>query len=373
MASRRKKPEEGGVSLDSLMDALTNVVAVLILILILLQVDVSNTVGKLLGELKPATPEQLETARQTHADLLSQIARQQATLAAPAPDPEALLQAERDLALLEKSDQENQQRLLELNRLRQLAEKTRADADAEKRKTDTLVLEIARLEALLDQTPKPAPPPSTIVRIPNSRPIPEDANLYYCYIHGDQAHFVDTIDLKTRVMDLFDRNKRDFVHERVKVARKPDRIIYDQQKVVDFFAQQDLNIRKQTHTVPFNKPWTRLNARIEFDPKNGDASLEDMNRPKGRFHNICNLLSSYPRRVLIFKVHPNGFATYLKAREIADSYRIPSGWEIDGNTAVNIPLDFEVNRLEQPPPPDPDAPKPPPAPPAPPAPKRQLD
>ena len=50
MASRRKKTEEGGVNLDSLMDALTNVVAVLILILILLQVDVSNTVEKLLGD-----------------------------------------------------------------------------------------------------------------------------------------------------------------------------------------------------------------------------------------------------------------------------------------------------------------------------------
>jgi|688.fasta_scaffold37537_4 hypothetical protein len=368
MASRRKKNEEGGVNLDSLMDALTNVVAVLILILILLQVDVSNTVEKLLGELKPATPEQIEAAQQKQQQLQKEITKQQDLLKAPAPTPQLIQQVEQDLSLLEKSLEDNKSKLLDLNKLRELAAKTKTEADAEKTKTDTILNEIARLEALLDQTPKPTPPPSTVVRIPNSRPIPEDANLYYCYIHGDQAHLVDTIDLKDRVMDLFERNKRNFVRERIKVSRKPDRIIYDQQKIVDFFATQKLSIRKQTHTVPFNKPWTRLNAHITFDPKIGDASLADMNLPKGRFHNICNLVSSYQRRVLIFKVHPNGFATYLKAREIADSYRIPCGWEIDANTAINIPLDFEVNRLEEPPPPNPNPPAPPP-----PGPKRQLD
>lgn len=370
MASRRKKTEEGGVSLDSLMDALTNVVAVLILILILLQVDVSNTVEKLLGELQPATPEQIEAALQKQQALQNEITRQQDLLKAPAPSPQLIQQVEQDLALLEKSIEESKSKLMDLTKLRELAAKTQAEADAEKIKTDTILNEIARLESLLDQTPKPTPPPSTVVRIPNSRPIPEDANIYYCYIHGDQVHLVDTMDLKERVMALFERNKREFIRERINEHRKPDRIIYDQQKIVDFFAKQKLNVRKQTHTVPYNKPWTRLNAHLSFDPKNGDASLADMKKPKGRFHNICNLLSSYPRRVLIFKVHPNGFATYLKAREIADSYRIPCGWEIDGSTAVNLPLDFEVNRLEEPPPPNPNAPPPKPAPPGP---KRQLD
>jgi hypothetical protein len=69
--------------------------------------------------------------------------------------------------------------------------------------------------------------------------------------------------------------------------------------------------------------------------------------------------------VLLFQVNPDGFATYLKAREIADRYRIPCGWEINGNTAVSSPLEFEVNRLEDPPPGKPPT--------GPPPPKRQLD
>jgi hypothetical protein len=61
--ARRTGNNEPGVNMDSLMDALTNVVAVLILILILLQVDVGQAVDKLLGDLKPASPEQIEQSK----------------------------------------------------------------------------------------------------------------------------------------------------------------------------------------------------------------------------------------------------------------------------------------------------------------------
>ncbi|MEI7927536.1 MAG: hypothetical protein WCH40_03230, partial [Verrucomicrobiales bacterium] len=100
----------------------------------------------------------------------------------------------------------------------------------------------------------------------------------------------------------------------------------------------------------------------------GDASLNDMANPKGKFHAFAYKLSSLPKVVLMFEVNLDGFATYLKAREIVDRYRIPCGWEINGNTSIQVPLEFEVNRLEEPPP----AP-PPPANPGPPPPKRQLD
>ena len=49
--ARKKSNDEQGVSMDSLMDALTNVVAVLIVILILLQVDVGQTVERMLNDL----------------------------------------------------------------------------------------------------------------------------------------------------------------------------------------------------------------------------------------------------------------------------------------------------------------------------------
>ena len=59
---RRRTVSDAGVSMDSLMDAMTNVVAVLILVLLLVQVDVKQTVQKFLDELRPATPEEVAEA-----------------------------------------------------------------------------------------------------------------------------------------------------------------------------------------------------------------------------------------------------------------------------------------------------------------------
>ena len=50
MARRRKTDSDGGVNLDSLLDALTNVVAVLILVLVLVQMDVTRKVVDFLSK-----------------------------------------------------------------------------------------------------------------------------------------------------------------------------------------------------------------------------------------------------------------------------------------------------------------------------------
>jgi hypothetical protein len=361
MRRRQSNNQDGAINLDSLMDALTNVVAVLILVLILLQVDVSNTVERILGELKPATPEDIQQASSQLADLRASIATQQALLTAPPPTAAFIAAIEADIAHLEKSIKDNQALAIDLKKLTELAAKTRSEADAEKKKSDTLQLEIARLEALLDQTPVPAAKPATVVSIPNSRAVPENANIYYCYIRGEQAHFVNPIEAKKMFMDAFER-QRDLVRE-----RKGSKAIYDHQKTIDWFAKQNLTVRKQKFELNTGKSWNAMFLRINFTPGDGDASLADMQQADGRFHRICNLVTSYPNRVLIFRIDPAGFATYLKAREIADSYRIPCGWELDTNNYHSERLPFEVNRLEQPAPANPNAP------PQPPRPARQLD
>lgn len=367
MARRNRSTDAEGLNLDSLMDALTNVVAVLILILILLQVDVGQTVDRILGNLKPATEKEIATATDDLAKARRDLDRQRKALDAPPPAPEQIAKVRADLSLLDKDASAKQAKLLEHGKLVALYNKTKAEADAELAKTNKLLEEIRKLTALLDQTPVPKAPSATVVRIPDSRDIPEDANIYYCVIRDDTAHLVDLVTAKAEVMRDFERRQREFFRELIKVKGKTDRRIYDQEKVVKYFATRNLNVRNQRVTVPYNRPWTRLNVRIDIDPKKGDATKADIETPKGRFHAICNKVASYPKRVLIFKVHPNSFAAYLKAREIADQYRIPCGWEIDANTAFSLPLDFEVNRLEEPPKPQPGAQPPKPAP------KRKLD
>ncbi len=347
--ARRKNNNEQGVSMDSLMDALTNVVAVLIVILILLQCDVQNQVEKLLNDLKPASTEEIAAAQMQKQNLITQIKSKTDLLGAPEPTPEQFGKIEADLMLLEKSLKKHDTSLMELANLRKKVEEQKSLVGVEQKKTDAILVEIARIKALLDQTPIPKAPSPTVVRIPNSRPIPESAELFYCFIINDQAHLVDAPAAKKMIMKEMKDHERDLLRSINKVPKKPDVKIFDQEKTVTHFAQSNLKIRNYNITVPYNKPWPVLYMRITFDPKKGDASLADMEQPKGRFHNVCNYVRSVPRSVIIFKVHTNGFATYLKAREIADSLNIPCGWEVDNNPYYQERLDFKVNNLEQPP------------------------
>lgn len=368
MAGRKSSSDEPAVSLDSLMDALTNVVAVLILVLILLQADVGNTVQKLLGDLPPATPEQVAQAKTELARLEKDRAAAKAMLSAKPPDARQIEDIKAQLALLEKSLKDSEARLLDLAKLRELQKKHQAELDAEKRKTDALLAEIRRLEGLLDTTPVPQPRKPDVVRIPNSREIPDGANIYYAYVFKDRVHLIDPVTARRMVIDEFEKVRSKMLRETIKVKGGKDRKVYDQDKLVKHFATLDLKVRGQKITVPYNRPWTRLNVRIEFDPQAGGVPLAEMEKPDSEWHRISNLVRSFPRGVLIFRVHPNGFATYLKAREIADQFRVPCGWEITGNLSHSEPLtEFEVNRLEEP------KPQPKPATPQPPAPKRGLD
>lgn len=362
----RRKSEESEGNMDSLMDALTNVVAVLIVILILLQIDVENTVNKIFDQLPPATPEAVEFSKNQLKDIEEMLKKEQELLDAPAPDEVQLTQVKTDLSLLEKSIEENKARLLALAELKKLAEKTEKESEAEKKLTDERLAKIRELEALLDQTPRPKAQAASVVSIPDSRTIPNNANIFYCFITGEQAHLVDAIEAKEMVMKAFDGKKRDFKSERIRDQGQRTRYVYDQEEVVGFFGSQEMKVRGQTITVPYNKPWTRLHYRVTFDPAKGDASLADMQQAGGRFHKMMDYVKAAQRPVLIFKVHPSGFPTYLKAREIADQKQIPAGWEVDGNPFFSGLLDdFEVNRLEDPPPA--------PATPQPPRPARKLD
>lgn len=348
--ARRKSNDEQGVSMDSLMDALTNVVAVLIVILILLQVDVGQTVERLLNELEPATPEQIELANQERQKIIDQIDKQKQLLKTPEPTPEEIGTIKADLSILEVSLKNHEQSLMEVSALRKKVDEQKAIQSAESKKTDAILTEIARIKAQLDQTPIPKAPEATVVSIPNSRDIPESAQIFYCFIYQDQATLVDAIEAEKMILSELKRHERTLMHSVKKIPKKEDVTIYDQTKVVKHFQEKALKIRNLNITVPPNKTRYYLNMRITFDPKKGDATLADMQQHKGRFHKVCEFVRNTPRSVIIFKVHPNGFETYLKAREIADSMNVPCGWEIDTNNAYQQMLPFGVNRLEEPPP-----------------------
>ena len=134
--ARRRNSDGGGVSLDSLMDALTNVVAVLILVLLLVSADVKQKVEQFFDDLEPATPQQIEESKKKIEELEKEQQKLDQLLTEEPPSPEDLEEEKRKLALLEKTiedtEKKNRELLANLDQLKKL-ESVRGSAHPEMR------------------------------------------------------------------------------------------------------------------------------------------------------------------------------------------------------------------------------------------------
>ena len=364
MARKSNSDSGEGINLDSLMDALTNVVAVLILVLILVQADVTQKVIQFIEDLQPATPEQVEQAKILLAEAIARKQSIEEKLQQDAPTHEQIEEEKRRIALLEKSIETNDKLLADLNQLKILETKVRQERDAENESTVRIQEEIAKLEAQLDQTPVFKAPPPTEVNIPNSRPIPPKAVVYHALAIRDRIHMIDPHTPLAMFEDEFKKHKRDWLVERIK-QQGTDRLIHDQTKIAAHFKTFDFrNAQGQKIEVVTQPVWTFLQLAITPDLEKGGTPLDDLEKPGSGFSKTVLSLMSNSRAVVLFHVHPDSFNTYLKARGLLDKTKVPAGWEVWGGNSwrVTIP-DVQVKRLQEPPPPPPDKPGPKPPPP----------
>ncbi|MGC6467194.1 MAG: hypothetical protein ACON38_19405 [Akkermansiaceae bacterium] len=359
MARRRKSSSDEGVNLDSLMDAMTNVVAVLILVLLLVQADVGQKVVQFLEGLLPATEEQVAESEARKEELEKKRVESEKLLLQEAPKPEDVEAEKRQLALLEKSLKENEELLADLEELKKLEKKTRAERDSEADKTKKIQEEIARLEALLDETKVMKVDP-TIVGIPASRSIPKNAEIYYALVFGDRVHFIDPFTPLEQFEKEFRSAKRNFPNQRIK-QKGADRYIYQPVPIIKHFENFDFNnSRKQKIKLVAWPTSTRLHITVTPDGKEGGTSLEQLKVKGNLFEKILNKLRGDSKAVLMFYVHPNSFNTYLEARRMTDRWRVAAGWEVRGSTSHHIRIDdVEIKRQKEPEPPKPGPERPP--------------
>lgn len=327
MARRRRNASDGGVSLDSLMDALTNVVAVLILVMVLVQADVTQKVERFLDDLKPATPEQVEAARERVATLERKRENRLEILEAAAPDPAAIEAQRRELALLEKAVADNRELLADRDEVASLEKKLREQRDAEKQQADRLQEQIAKLEAQLDATPVKVARPD-VVTIPASRPIPEDARIYHALVFQGRVHLIDPFTPKERFLREFEGEKKDWLVERVK-RPGADLYRYSASKIVQHFKDFDFGNRRGQKVELISVPhWSHVRIRITPDPTAGGTSTDELGEAGSAFHQAVKSLARVRDAVLMFQVHPDSFDTYLAARPLADAVNLPAGWQM---------------------------------------------
>lgn len=345
------------------MDALTNVVAVLILVLILVQADVSQKVVQFLEGLLPATPEQVVEAEEKAEELEEKKARVEQLLTEEAPTPEKIEAEKRQLALLEKSVKENTELLADLEELRKLEKKAREERDKEAEETKKIQEEIARLEALLDETPVLKVDP-TVVSIPTSRPVPKNAEVYHALVLNDRVHFVDPFTPLELFEEEFKKNRRNFPNQRIK-QQGADRYVFQSGPILKHFAGFDFkNARQQKVELVAYPTAVRMHIIVTPDHEKGGTSLEELGQPGNSFVGILEKLSRNSKAVLFFHVHPNSFNTYLQARRLTDKAGVAAGWEVKpmGSYAIRID-EVEIKRQEEPPPPKPQPERPPALPP----------
>jgi len=360
--ARRRRSDEEGVSLDSLMDALTNVVAVLILVLILVQADVTQKVEQFLDNLQPATPEEIQQSKDELVELEEQLKKKQELLQQEAPTPEVLEEERRALGLLEEQVKDNSELLADLDELKKLEKKLRSERDSEQEQTTKIEEEIANLLALLDSTPVKVAKPD-VVTIPASRPIPATAKIYYALVRKGRVHLIDPFTPQEVFEDEFRQEKRHWLIERIK-RQGADKYVYDGTKIVEHFKNVDFkNRREQSVTVDQPPTSTWVFITIQPDLEKGGTTTEELQQPGSKFEGAVKALSRVRNAVLIFRVNPDSFPTYLAARQLADKANLPAGWEISGSGNHRMRAgEVDVKRLKEPEPkaPDPNAkPRPP--------------
>lgn len=326
--SRRNRPADAGVNLDSLMDAMTNVVAVLILVLLLVQVDVSNMVQQFLDELKPATPEDVAEAQARVDLLIKKRDNRLSILKTAAPDPAILEEEKQRLAMLQQQLETAKARTSERNKALEQAARLRKERDALQARVATQEKQVAQLGKQLEATPIKVARPD-IVSVPASRPIPEGANVFYCYVIHNRLHLIDPVTPLRRFEREFKINKTKIKHERIE-QRGADRYRHDTRAVLTHFKNFNWGPTQpgQKVTLESTPYWSRLHIRTTLDLDKGGVSASQLESKDSPFHQALLALSRQPGSVLMFRVHTDSFETYLKARDIADIAKVPAGWEV---------------------------------------------
>ncbi len=366
--AKRRHGQEAELPFVALMDTMTNVVGVLTIVLVMIGISIAHAVKKILTDLPPATEEQIEQVEVSISKARAEVALQTSQVASISSLPnQGDINAE--LIRLESQAKEKNIKLFDLSTLNK--ELTAKSSELNKNETllEDLISERDKLKALLDDTPVAKAPEAKVIRIPNSRPIPEDATIYHAMVKGDRVHIIDPHTPLTLFNRELEKKKDEWLIKRIQVKGKPDKFLYDGTKIVAHFKNFNWgNSRGQTISIQAEPTNYFLWLVIRPDLASGGTPLEEIAQPNSEFVKSLPIIRKGFRSVLMYRVHTDSFDTYLAAREVSEVANIAAGWDINFSLDYRMPIpDVTVERLKEPPP------KPPNAPASPPRPKQGLD
>ncbi len=404
MARARKSEEER--SMDSLMDAMTNVVGILLLILIVSSLGISAAVRKIVANIEPVTEQELQimkTRRENTLEDLEKLRQLQSNMDEKKLDEEEAQLLVAELEEFEENNEELLDKTSDIEEWKKKVEEEEAKKEVNEEEIRVASTELAELKAILDQTPKREIKAAKVVNMPNPRLAPNEAVAYYVVCTNKKLYFVgDPYDHVFRVRDAIDQNfaklafdgegmgsltyallgtrqndqrtgylaldetvrrtsrldKNYAAWENIQITEfrrtgaapnytyevldpkgmlsrifggqdrrdlSVQKFRLDEAKVKTFFGEGTMGPADFNYFVSRNGTSDRLKLAIGFKEEGG-LSPEQFKAQNSVFIDACRRASGNRDSLLYYYVAPNSFDTYLQAREVSESFKIPAGW-----------------------------------------------
>lgn len=214
MARRRRGDDER--SMDSLMDALTNVVGILLLILIVSSLGISAAVRQVVENLPQVTQEELEAMKvsrektlknlqdlkQTHTNTLDSL---------PTKEEAAALAAE-----LEEFEKDNAELAKTTSDIEEWKAKVEKEAEKKEKNEEKVTVADKRnreLAAILADTPEIKVNEAKVVAMPDPRFADEEFRAFYIVCRNEKLYYIgDPYEHGFKIRDVIDQNFSDLAY-----------------------------------------------------------------------------------------------------------------------------------------------------------------
>jgi hypothetical protein len=391
--ARKEKPHEEELPFVALMDTMTNVVGVLIIVLVMIGISLARTVQKVLSDLPMVTEQEHQQLKSemTQFDDKRDPIEVEADIAKLKEDLEKVLARIRQM---QEQDQKIPPLPEDLQKMLKELEALRKERDQRKITVQDLLAQIDKYKVQLDTSPKPKALPSITARLPNPRPMPENAQMHEVLVVENKMFLLRREEVRNMVVEELKKAPINILARTPsargasrsllsapqptpqKNANAPKQLVFDPQKITQFFHEK-LNLRIASSARVANHD---VLVQVEQQPNSPNIALHIFPRPDGgetvdqarqdttrsRFAHYVHALKSDPRAVLKFLVNSKAVHAYLEARNIVDAEGVPVTWEINDTLKFSstLPPDYLVQFTPPPAPATPPA-TPPPSPPKP--------
>lgn len=330
----RRRPLEDAGNLDSLLDALTNVVGILIIMLVVALLGMSEAVKRITQaqELddKVDVDHLLDKEKELQAlkELLKQLEPDWLEMEPQVPKHKVQLQKLKNQveSLSEKIKVESQDKDIDIDKMESdFKEKseTQKKLDADLKKA---IKRLEELKALLDKTPVLKIPPAEIVRIPNPRDVDKSYRKVTFHIQKKRVIQEETQRYRKRL----EKNIATFKKRFKPVAPTSTHTGgYDYEKFKELmgrtkYSDRNVNVKLKHHAYG-------IYMDFYITEKAGD-DIKTMENSGSKYQRAIRKIKRKGKQYARYKVASDSFAEYVKARNIADKIGIPAGWEADTNS-----------------------------------------